>query len=57
MTFLICWTPYAIQSFAGVLVLDEYVPLELTVLPLYLAKVIDPHPIEFSSEILKTKAF
>ena len=56
MTFLICWTPYAIQSFAGVLGLDEFVPVELTVLPLYLAKVIDLHTIEFSSEILNTKA-
>ena len=56
MTFLICWTPYAIQSFAGVLGLDEYVPVELTVFPLYLAKVIDLHTIEFSSEILNTKA-
>ena len=40
VTFLICWTPYAMQSFAGVLGLDENVPVELTVLPLYFAKVI-----------------
>ena len=38
-TFLLCWSPYAMLALAGVLGLDDVVPVEITVLTLYFAKV------------------
>ena len=38
-TFLLCWSPYAMLALAGVFGLDDVVPVEITVLTLYFAKV------------------